>query len=250
MSDFRARIGKLYFPTKKLLRGVMVLEGVYDGCHVAVKRLVQTHHVLALKEIQKLIASDQHPNIVRWYGVEYDQDFVYLAFERCTCSLNDVIYVNPKSLQTQIPSKDRASNHLPEYMGRGFWDCHLHELRIIHRDLFLVENVPEALDLSSCLLDPDPEKRPQAREVLNFPLFWTSERRLYTATPARNAKWDEKMEAAFINNIGRCSCRRYTFDSARDLLRAIRNKSHHYRELPREITELLGSRPEGFESYI
>ncbi|KAJ6392439.1 hypothetical protein OIU77_026242 [Salix suchowensis] len=69
-----------------------------------------------------------------------------------------------------------------------------------------------------------------------------------TATPARNAKWDEKMEAAFINNIGRC--RRYTFDSARDLLRAIRNKSHHYRELPREITELLGSRPEGFESYI
>ncbi|KAJ6336456.1 hypothetical protein OIU78_012951 [Salix suchowensis] len=96
----------------------MVLEGVYDGCHVAVKRLVQTHHVLALKEIQKLIASDQHPNIVRWYGVEYDQDFVYLAFERCTCSLNDVIYVNPKSLQTQIPSKDRASNHLPEYMVR------------------------------------------------------------------------------------------------------------------------------------
>ncbi|KAJ6336643.1 hypothetical protein OIU76_006508 [Salix suchowensis] len=118
MSDFRARIGKLYFPTKKLLRGVMVLEGVYDGCHVAVKRLVQTHHVLALKEIQKLIASDQHPNIVRWYGVEYDQHFVYLAFERCTCSLNDVIYVNPKSLQTQIPSKDIASNHLPEYMVR------------------------------------------------------------------------------------------------------------------------------------
>ncbi|KAJ6736551.1 SERINE/THREONINE-PROTEIN KINASE/ENDORIBONUCLEASE IRE1B [Salix viminalis] len=56
------------------------------------------------------------------------------------------------------------------------------------------------------------------------------------------------MEAAFINNIGRY--RRYKFDSIRDLLRVIRNKSHHYRELPQEIKELLGSHPEGFESYF
>jgi serine/threonine-protein kinase/endoribonuclease IRE1 len=69
-----------------------------------------------------------------------------------------------------------------------------------------------------------------------------------TATMALNGKWDEKMEAAFINNIGRY--RRYKFDSIRDLLRVIRNKSHHYRELPQEIKELLGSHPEGFESYF
>ena len=110
--------------------------------------------------------------------------------------------------------------------------------------------------------------------MLNHPLFWTSEKRLSflqdvsdrveledrenaselldtlesTATMALNGKWDEKMEAAFINNIGRY--RRYKFDSIRDLLRVIRNKSHHYRELPQEIKELLGSHPEGFESYF
>lgn len=116
--------------------------------------------------------------------------------------------------------------------------------------------------------------RPKAQEVLNHPLFWNPERRLSflqdvsdrveledreneselldalesTATVALNGKWDEKMEAVFINNIGRY--RRYRFDSIRDLLRVIRNKSHHYRELPQEIKELVGSHPEGFENYF
>lgn len=116
--------------------------------------------------------------------------------------------------------------------------------------------------------------RPKAQEVLNHPMFWTCEKRLSflldasdrveledreadsellkalesTASVALNGKWDEKMEAAFINNIGRY--RRYKYDSIRDLLRVIRNKSHHYRELPQEIKELLGSHPEGFENYF
>lgn len=50
---------------------------------------------------------------------------------------------------------------------------------------------------------------------------------------ALGAKWDEKMEPAFLNNIGRY--RRYKFDSVRDLLRVMRNKLNHYRELPPEI---------------
>lgn len=54
-----------------------------------------------------------------------------------------------------------------------------------------------------------------------------------TAPVALGAKWDEKMEPAFITNIGRY--RRYKFDSVRDLLRVLRNKLNHYRELPQEI---------------
>ncbi|XP_048226917.1 serine/threonine-protein kinase/endoribonuclease IRE1b-like isoform X2 [Ricinus communis] len=399
------KIGKLIVSNKEIAKGsngTVVLEGIYDGRSVAVKRLVQTHHDVALKEIQNLIASDQHPNIVRWYGVEYDQDFVYLALERCTCSLNDFIYVYSQSFQNQVLSKDVDSNCLPvctvqsrtmlEYNRNiELWKtnghpslrllklmrdvvyglAHLHELGIIHRDLkpqnvliineksfcaklsdmgiskrlvgdmssltrnttgygssgwqapeqllqgrqtravdlfslgcvlffcvtggkhpfgdnierdvnivndrkdlFLVESIPEAMDLFSHLLDPNPDKRPKAQEVLNHPLFWTPEQRLLflqdisdrveledreneseilnalesTGAVALNGKWDEKMEAAFINNIGRY--RRYKYDSVRDLLRVIRNKSHHYRELPQEIKELLGSHPEGFENYF
>lgn len=88
------RIGKLLFYNKEIGRGsngTIVLKGYYDGREVAVKRIVMEHYDVALKEIQNLIVSDQHPNIVRLYGVEYDQDFVYIALERCVCSLHDLI---------------------------------------------------------------------------------------------------------------------------------------------------------------
>lgn len=68
------------------------------------------------------------------------------------------------------------------------------------------------------------------------------------APAALNGKWDEKMETKFIENIGRY--RRYKYDNVRDLLRVIRNKSNHYRELPQDIQELLGSHPEGFYNYF
>lgn len=111
------RIGRLLVSNKEIAKGsngTVVLEGIYDGRPVAVKRLVQTHHDVALKEIQNLIASDQHPNIVRWFGVEYDQDFVYLALERCTCSLNDYIYVYSETFQSRMLSEDSDFNCLPE----------------------------------------------------------------------------------------------------------------------------------------
>ncbi|KAM6574530.1 hypothetical protein CsatA_022857 [Cannabis sativa] len=399
------RIGKLVVSSKEIAKGsngTVVLEGIYDSRPVAVKRLVQTHHDVALKEIQNLIASDQHPNVVRWYGVEYDQDFVYLSLERCMCSLNDLIYICSKTFQSQVIANDQDLELVDEYTlnlysiqkknkdvelwkANGFPSLqllkllrdvvsgivHLHELGIIHRDLkpqnvlinkdrfltaklsdmgiskrlpgdqssitqhatgngssgwqapeqllhkrqtravdlfslgcvlffcvtggkhpygdnierdvnivndrkdlFLVENMPEAMDLFIRLLDPNPDLRPKAMDVLHHPFFWSSEMRLSflrdasdrveledrenesellnalesTAAVALNGKWDEKLEAAFINNIGRY--RRYKYGSVRDLLRVIRNKLNHYRELPQEIQELLGSVPEGFDGYF
>ncbi|XP_044511209.1 serine/threonine-protein kinase/endoribonuclease IRE1b-like isoform X3 [Mangifera indica] len=399
------RIGRLLVSNKEIAKGsngTIVLEGIYDGRPVAVKRLVQTHHDVALKEIQNLIASDQHPNIVRWYGVEFDKDFVYLSLERCTCSLNDLIYVCSGTFHSQKIANNQETNSLDEltiqlctvvennkdielWKANGYPTAqllklmrdlvsglsHLHDLGIVHRDLkpqnvlinterslcaklsdmgiskrlhgdmssltqnasgygssgwqapeqllhgrqtravdlfslgcvlffcmtggkhpygdsferdvnivndrkdlFLVENVPEAVNLFSQLLNPCPDMRPKAQDILHHPFFWTSEIRLsflrdvsdrveledrekgselLTAlegivTVALNGKWDEKMEAAFIDNIGRY--RRYKYDSIRDLLRVIRNKSNHYRELPQDIQELLGSLPEGFYNYF
>lgn len=115
------RIGRLLVSNNEIAKGsngTIVLEGIYDGRPVAVKRLVQTHHDVALKEIQNLIASDQHPNIVRWHGVEFDQDFVYLSLERCTCSLNDLIYFYSESFQSQFFDKDQDSQFSNEYTIR------------------------------------------------------------------------------------------------------------------------------------
>lgn len=128
------RVGKLLVSNKEIAKGsngTIVLEGIYDGRSVAVKRLVQTHHDVALKEIQNLIASDQHPNIVRWHGVEYDQDFVYLSLERCTCSLNDLIYVYSESFQSQIITSNRDSHLSNEYAVR------LHSAMATNQDIDL-----------------------------------------------------------------------------------------------------------------
>lgn len=44
--------------------------------------------------------------------------------------------------------------------------------------------------------------------------------------------------------------RTYKGGSVRDLLRAMRNKKHHYHELPADVRVALGSVPEGFVQYF
>lgn len=128
------RIGKLVVSNKEIGKGsngTIVLEGLYEGRAVAVKRLVQAHHDVAFEEIQNLIASDRHPNIVRWYGVEYDQDFVYLALERCTCSVDDLVQIYSETSQNPILSKDQATRAMVEHKN------HLDSVKGIMQDLNL-----------------------------------------------------------------------------------------------------------------
>uniref|UniRef100_M0ZMC6 non-specific serine/threonine protein kinase n=1 Tax=Solanum tuberosum TaxID=4113 RepID=M0ZMC6_SOLTU len=161
-------IGKLFVSSTEIAKGsngTVVFEGIYEGRAVAVKRLVRAHHDIAFKEIQNLIASDRHPNIVRWYGVEQDQDFVYLALERCICSLSDLIQIYADTSENAYPNQNmdgESSKHRlyldnlkgiildTDLMNEN--DCpsplllklmrdvvsglvHLHDLGIIHRDL-------------------------------------------------------------------------------------------------------------------
>ncbi|KAI3724702.1 hypothetical protein L2E82_36488 [Cichorium intybus] len=46
------------------------------------------------------------------------------------------------------------------------------------KDLFLVADIPEAFDLISYLLEPNPESRPTAADVYNHPLFWDHKTRI------------------------------------------------------------------------
>lgn len=92
--------------------GTIIPEGCFDGRDVAVKRNVKAYYEAAWKEIENLIASDQHPNIVRWYGVETDADFVYVALERCNCSLSDFVTTLSESARDDMPAKNEVTNTL------------------------------------------------------------------------------------------------------------------------------------------
>ena len=111
-------------------QGTVVYKGVLDGRDVAVKRMLQTYHANADREISLLIESDGHPNVVRYFLKEVRGDFVYLALELCDLSLHDLIGVlkagTPQN--TLFPTKTILLQ-----IASGV--KHLHSLRIVHRDL-------------------------------------------------------------------------------------------------------------------
>ncbi|XP_039159406.1 serine/threonine-protein kinase/endoribonuclease IRE1a-like [Eucalyptus grandis] len=105
--------GKLFLSNTEITKGsngTIALEDFCEGQSVVVKRLVLARHAVALQEIESLTASDQDPYIVRLYGAECDQDFVYLALELCACSLDDLIRAHSNSSEKSVFLHDPASN--------------------------------------------------------------------------------------------------------------------------------------------
>ncbi|KAL3720654.1 hypothetical protein ACJRO7_005468 [Eucalyptus globulus] len=157
-------IGKLCVSRTEIGRGsngTIVVEGSYEGRAVAVKRMVLGHHEIAYNEIRNLMESDKHPNIVRYYGMEQNDDFMFLALEHAVCSLDDLIqaysdspinsFNNPAlvgykkkldSIRVRMQDVElwRADGHpspllLNLMRGVVLGLVHLHNLRLIHRDL-------------------------------------------------------------------------------------------------------------------
>jgi hypothetical protein len=46
--------------------------------------------VNAAQELAALIASDAHPSVLRCFAMEEDANFIYVALERCVCTLADL----------------------------------------------------------------------------------------------------------------------------------------------------------------
>eukprot|EP00899_Mesostigma_viride_P015117 jgi/Mesvir1/23606/Mv18289-RA.1 len=142
-------------------------------------------------------------------------------------------------------------------------------------NLLLVSHLPEAVDLLMALLEPSPERRPSAEAALVHPFFWPPDARLsflldvsdrvegedrvansqilaaLEACAPRalgHGPWDARLSKELLENLGRY--RKYNNRSVRDLLRVIRNKCHHYRELPPELCAQLGTVPSGFLHYF
>lgn len=132
----------------------------------------------------------------------------------------------------------------------------------------------EARDLIGRMISRDPRHRPDAKEVLKHPLFWSSEKRLdfllkvsdrFDIEPRDppsellvlleedsnmvvGEDWHEKLDPEFVSNLGKY--RKYHGDRTLDLLRAMRNKSHHFNDLPASVREAMEPYPEGYLAYF
>lgn len=133
----------------------------------------------------------------------------------------------------------------------------------------------EATDLISQMIDHDPLRRPTAMRVLRHPLFWPKSKKLEfllkvsdrfeieNKDPASdlllklddvsefvipNGNWTVKFDKTFMDNLGKY--RKYHSSKLMDLLRALRNKYHHFMDLPEDIAEIMGPVPDGFYDYF
>ncbi|XP_067562480.1 serine/threonine-protein kinase/endoribonuclease IRE2 isoform X2 [Pseudorca crassidens] len=129
-----------------------------------------------------------------------------------------------------------------------------------------------AWNLVEAMLSPLPQARPSAHQVLAHPFFWSRAKQLQffqdasdwlekepeqgplvTTLEAGGAEvvrsdWHKHISVPLHTDLKRF--RSYKGTSVRDLLRAVRNKKHHYRELPAEVRQALGPVPDSFVQYF
>lgn len=104
VDDYNGNIGsthgKIYLSQREIAQGqngTLILEGLHishnHAIHVAVKRLKREDYYKSL-QYKMSMSIPAHENINRCYDSEEDEEFVYLALERCTHNLNEMISDN------------------------------------------------------------------------------------------------------------------------------------------------------------
>ncbi|XP_061830351.1 serine/threonine-protein kinase/endoribonuclease IRE1 [Nerophis lumbriciformis] len=129
-----------------------------------------------------------------------------------------------------------------------------------------------ARQLIEQMMSMEPHRRPSAECVLKHPFFWSLEKELQFFQDVSDRIEKEPLDGPIVRQLERGGravvksdwrehitvplqtdlrkFRSYKGGSVRDLLRAMRNKKHHYRELPLDVQETLGSIPDDFVSYF
>ena len=139
----------------------------------------------------------------------------------------------------------------------------------------------EAYDLVRSMIERNPKDRPIASQICDHPFFWDSVKRVSflcdlsdrlesdklhdnvndsvspldrlaierQAVYVIGCAWDEKIHPELYSNVNKF--RSYDQSSIRDLLRLIRNKYHHFDELPTDMKEqIFSSKKESLIQYF
>ncbi|KAJ5070909.1 ire1-related [Anaeramoeba ignava] len=140
------------------------------------------------------------------------------------------------------------------------------------KNLHLIEKFPIEYDLVSWMLEKDPQKRPTINEVTKHPMFWKPEQKLNFLIDASDIlefenqssllvqkfekhrsriigqNWMEFCDTALLDNLK--NYRQYKGEFLRDLLRVIRNKKNHFKDLPIQLQQTLGPIPDNYLNYF
>ncbi|KAF7561397.1 hypothetical protein G7046_g2738 [Stylonectria norvegica] len=147
------RMGNIEVNTEMQLgtgsNGTLVFAGKFDGRDVAVKRMLVQFYETAEQETSLLRESDDHPNgtylesscvccmsltkiVIRYYSQQHQDNFLYIALERCAASLSDVVE-KPHLFRDLANAGQQDVPNILYQITNGI--SHLHALRIVHRDL-------------------------------------------------------------------------------------------------------------------
>lgn len=165
--------------------------------------------------------------------------------------------------------------------GHPFGDRYLREGHIINgrNDLSALEkfcpnDYVEATDLIQSMISFSPSIRPSTTQIMKHPYFWTTKKKLEfllkvsdrfeverrdppsplllkleeIGRKVHSGDWHSKFDNDFINNLGKY--RKYLPSKLMDLMRAFRNKYHHYNDMPAELKAQMSPVPNGFYQYF
>lgn len=165
--------------------------------------------------------------------------------------------------------------------GHPFGDRYLREGNIVRGEYdlsALKQHCPhdwvEATHLISTMISFNPKSRPDTAAIMKHPYFWHHNKKLEfllkvsdrfeiekrdppsplllslekTGKTVHQGDWLAKFDQEFIDNLGKY--RKYNTDKVMDLLRALRNKYHHFNDMPPELQVQMSPLPTGFYSYF
>lgn len=164
--------------------------------------------------------------------------------------------------------------------GHPFGELYEREMRILQNKVDLSalsalgEDTVEAEALIRRMIAPMPSDRPSASDVALHPFFWNAAKRVaflqdvsdrfeaLERTPPsfalelleQNAEsivgtdWRRRFDRNFLDDLGKF--RTYNSASVQDLLRVIRNKKHHFQDMPPSLKKQMSPMPEGFLLYF